>query len=179
VAKRYVRRVLALSKPPYLRWLAAFALIAGAFVWDVSKRATELAPFASTDIERGRSIVEADIEWKATPTGLFDTFVPEGAIAAVDIRRGDPITGSSVSIGTAVPVGWWTVPVDMPAAVVAGDKVRVLFAEGVGVDGIVVENAREDAFGILTQGLVAVSGDVADAVATAAASGTLIVLFQR
>ena len=171
--------MLALSKPPYLRWLVACALIAGAFAWDVSGRATELAPFASIDIERGHSIVGTDIEWKATPVGLFDAFVPEGATAAVDIRRGDPITGSSVSVGMAVPVGWWTVPVDMPASVVASDKVRLLLAEGVGVDGIVVENAREDDFGMQTQGLVAVPGDIADAVAVAAATGDLIVLFQR
>ena len=171
--------MLALSKPPYLQWVAAVALIAAAFAWDVSQRATELAPFASVDIERGRPILDADIEWKAAPVGLLDPFVPEGATAAVDIRHGDPISGSTVSIGAGVPTDWWTVPVDMPGSVAVGDRVRVLFAEGVGVDGIVAETPREDAFGLRTDGLVAVPGDVADAVAIAASTGTLIVLFQR
>lgn len=170
--------MLVLSKPPYLRWIAAVVLVAAAFAWDMSRRATELAPFAARAIDRGE-VIEADsIAWKPAPVGLFRSVqVPMGT-AVVRIGAGDPITEGMVSTGDHVPDGWWTVPMDVPPAVTPGSEVRVVLADGFGITGVVVEPSREDTFGVRTDGLVAVPGDAADIVAVASTAGQLVVLFE-
>ncbi len=175
---RYGRCVLVLSKPPYLRWIAAVVLIGAALVWDMSRRATELVPVAAHAISRGEVIEEESVLWKSAPVGLFESVeIPMGT-ALVTIGAGEPITGSMVSRGGHVPDGWWTVAMDVPPAVVPGSEVRVVLADGFGVTGVVVEPSREDTFGVRSPGLVAVPNDMADTVAIASAAGQLVVLFE-
>lgn len=170
--------MLVLSKPPYLRWVAAVLLVGAALGWDISRRATELTPFAARTINRGE-IIQADaITWKPAPVGLLRSgAVPMGA-ALITISAGEPITPDMIATGGNVPDGWWTVPMEIPPTVTKGSQVRVVLADGFGFTGVVVEPSRDDTFGVRSLGLVAVAGEVADAVAMAAATGQLVVLFE-
>lgn len=178
MATRYVRIVLVLSKPPYLRWAAAVFLIGAALVWDLSARSTEPAPFAAATIQRGTPIDADVIEWRQVPVGLLAPLDLESATASVQIARGDPITRGAISSTPPLPQGWWTIAMDLPQAALPGSGIRVVLADGAGVSGVVVEPSRDDSFGVRTPGLVAVPGEVSDAVALAAGSGQLVVLFE-
>jgi hypothetical protein len=170
--------VLVLSKPPYLRWAVAVLLIGAAVAWDLSSRATEPAPFASVMIPRGGSISPDTIEWRQVPVGLLHPVNLDEARAAVRIDSGDPITQGAVSSTPPVPEGWWTIAMDLPPAALPGSSVRIVLANGVGVTGVVVEPSGGDSFGVRTPGLVAVPGELSDAVGLAAGAGQLVVLFE-
>jgi hypothetical protein len=175
--------VLLLSKPPYLRWAGAAALVIAALAWDVSARATEPFPFAARTIQRGEPLDDSAIEWKSAPSGLLprpnlEGATAAGATAAVTIGRGEPISASALRFTAAVPAGWWTVALDLPPAVLSGTHVRIVLGGGEGVSGIVVEPSREDSFGLRSSGLVAVPSQAADAVGLAAGSGQIVILFE-
>ncbi len=170
--------MLLLSKPPYLRWAGAAALVIGALAWDVSARATEPFPFAAETILRGERLDEAAIEWRASPAGLLSLPDLEGAIAAVTILPGEPISASALRYTADVPPGWWTVALDLPPAVLPGTHVRIVLGGGEGVSGVVVEPSREDSFGLRSAGLVAVPPQAADAVGFAAGAGQIVILFE-
>ena len=176
--ERYVRAVLLLSKPPYLRWAGAAAIVLAALAWDVSARATQPFPFALRTIERGESLDASAIEWKTAPAGLLRLPNLQGATAAVTILRGEPIAASMLRFTAAVPAGWWTVALDLPPAVLPGTHVRIVLGGGEGVSGIVVEPSREDPFGLRSAGLVAVPSEAADAVGFAAGAGQIVILFE-
>ena len=170
--------MLAISKPPYLRWFLAIALVAAAVAWDLNRGATQPVPFAASAIERG-AVVDADqIEWRESPVGLLPKTSPEGATALVEIPAGDPITPSVVSTGFTVPDGWWTVPVDTPVTARPGSRALVILDDGSEVSGVVVEPSREDSFGITASGLVAVPNELAALVALASRAGRLTVLYE-
>jgi len=177
-AGRYVRFVLLLSKPPYLRWAGAAALVIAALAWDVSARATEPYPFAARSIHRGETLDADSVEWKAAPVGLLQIPDLDAATAAVNIQQGEPISISALRYTAAVPVGWWTVPIELPPAVLPGTHVRIVLGGGDGVSGIVVEPSREDSFGLRSAGLVAVPAHAADAVGLAAGEGNIVLLFE-
>jgi len=170
--------VLALSKPPYLRWAAAGAIVLIALIWDLSGRATQRVPFAAQPIESRAIITESAVEWESVPDGLFPVLAPVGATAAIALAPGDPISPSVLTSGVVVPSDWWTVPVATPAAAVPGVQVRLVLPDGQAVTGVVVEPSREDSFGIQSAGLVAVPPEVADSIGLAAAAGQLIVLYS-
>lgn len=170
--------MLLLSKPPYLRWAGAAALVIAAMAWDVSARATEPFPFAARTIQRGEQLEEDAIEWKSSPSGLLPQPDLQGATAAVTIGPGEPISASVLRFTASVPVGWWTVALDLPPAVLPGTRVRIVLGGGEGVSGIVVEPSQEDSFGLRSAGLVAVPAIAADAVGFAAGAGQIVILFE-
>lgn len=176
--QEYVRSVLLLSRPPYVRWAGAVVLVAAAFAWDVSARATEQVPFAARAIQRGEPIDTDSIEWRSAPIGLLPQPNLQSATAAVTINRGEPISPSALRFTAAVPVGWWTVAMDLPPTVLPGTGVRIVLGGGEGVSGIVVEPSREDSFGLRSAGLVAVPSQAADAVGLAAGAGQIVLLFE-
>lgn len=175
---RYVGEVLWLGRPPYLRWLAAVALIVAALVWDLSERATAPFPFAADDLERGQEITEADLKWQDMPVGAFAVPDLANAIPLVPIRAGDPIVASLVSRSPTLPPNSWAVPVQLPVGAHVGTVVKLVFADGSDVGGVVMQSAREDSFGFETTGLVAVADQAASTVALAAANGDLVVLLE-
>ncbi len=174
----YVRTVLALSKPPYLRWVFAVGLVGLAFAWDLTRQATELAPFAATRIDRGTVIETEQISWKPVPVGLLGSVAPEGATVLVDVEPGEPITASIIGSGVFAPEGWWTVPVEVPSATWPGANVRIVLDTGMTVAGVVVAPSSQDSFGIASAGLVAVPEVFAGEVALAAGAGRLTILYE-
>lgn len=170
--------MLLLSKPPYLRWAGAAALVIAALAWDISAQATESVPFAVRAIERGEQLDDSAIEWRSAPVGLLPMPNLEGATAAVTILAGEPIATSALRFTAAVPPGWWTVALDLPPAVLPGTRVRIVLGGAEGVSGVVVEPSREDSFGLRSAGLVAVPSEAADAVGFAAGAGQIVILFE-
>lgn len=170
--------MLWLGRPPYLRWIAAASLVLAALVWDVSKRATEPFPFAARNLTRGQLLTPEDVEWRSVPVDSLSLPDLAGASASTLIRAGDPIVPSLVTVAPPIPPDSWAVPVPLPLGAGAGMSVRLVFADGSATSGIVVQPATEDALGLISEGLVAVGGDVAHIVALASANGDLIVLIE-
>jgi hypothetical protein len=102
----------------------------------------------------------------------------EGATAAVAIESGDPIVPSLVSAVVLAPSNSWAVPVPLPVGAMPGTPVNLVFSDGTDTGGTVIQSATEDSLGFITDGLVAVDNDIANAVALAAANGELVVLIQ-
>lgn len=165
-----------LSRPPFLRWIAAGCLIAAAFVWDLSERSTEPFPFASLGVEAGTAIDESQIEWRSVPVGSISLPDLESLVALVDIEAGDPITRSVAGTPPTMPEGWWAVPMRLPANVIAGTEVRLVLVDGTSIDAVVSSQAVADEFGGESVGAVAVPEDVADLVAVASAADAVAVL---
>ena len=175
---RYGGGVLWLRRPPYLRWFAAAALVVAAIAWDLSERATEPFPFASVDLSRGQPITPEDVEWRQIPVGSLTLPSLIGVTAGTDIDSGDPIVPSLVSTASPLPADSWAVPVPLPIGAVRGTAVNLVFSDGTDVSGVIIQSPTEDSLGFTTDGLVAVQGVAANAVALAAANGDLVVLIQ-
>jgi hypothetical protein len=171
--------MLWLARPPYLRWFAAGAIVLAAVSWDLSKRQTEPYPFASATIASGEPLTDDTVEWRAVPVGVFAVPDLAGTSARVDIDAGTPITESVLSRIAPLPVGWWSVPVDIPVGTAPGLAVRVVLPDGRGIAGVVIQPAVRDAFGSLEPGVVGFPPEVADDVARLAAGGELVVLVER
>jgi len=89
--------MLWLSRPPYVRWFAAVAIVLAALAWDLSGRQTAQYPFAATDLGRGTALSDNAIVWRAAPNGVYPVPDLSDAAASVDIAEGDPITRSVLS----------------------------------------------------------------------------------
>lgn len=172
--------VLLLSRPPYLRWIAAVSIVIAAVGWDLSKRSTEPFPYAAIDIERGAVVTEDMVRWEEIGRGSipYASSLDHGIgmVAAIAIAAGDPITRSVVQPGSPIPADWWSVPVNLPAGVSVGSRVRLASTDGLSVNGIVSIEASSDQFGLTATGAVAVPEADASRVSVAAATDSLIVL---
>ncbi len=156
------------------------ALVAAAVGWDLSKRSTEPFPYAVVDIERGAVVTEDMVRWEAVGKGSIPHVSSRdhgiGMVASTAIAAGDPIIRSVVQPGSPIPANWWSVPVNLPAGVPVGSRVRLTSADGLSVDGIVSIAATSDQFGLTSPGAVAVpEGDVSH-VSIASATDSLIVV---
>ncbi len=176
--KRYGGVMHWLGRPPYLKWAAATMLVIAAFAWDASERATERFPFASTTIARGHLLNLDDIEWRDVSAGTMSLPDLTDVSAAVAIAAGDPIVASLLAPKSSLPRGSWAVPMALPLGTAPGMRVRLVFADGTSAEGTIIQPSEEDSLGLASDGLVAVDGVLADAVALAAANGDLVLLFE-
>ena len=168
--------MLWLARPPYLRWAAMVLVVVVALVVDLRDQRSELRPFASRDIARGAP-VDGAVEWRAVAADGWRAVEVAGTVAATDIRRGDPVTASSLSRASVPPEHWWSIELDLPKGAAAGRPARIVVADPpLSVDGIVGSVSDGGAFAATTSGLIAVPPDTADAVARAAAVGRARVL---
>ena len=170
--------MLWLSRPPYVRWFAAVAIVLAALAWDLSGRQTAQYPFAATDLGRGTALSDDTIVWKTAPTGVFPIPDLRNATASTAIAKGDPITRSVLGPSISIPEGWWSVPIALPKATVAGATIRVVLPNGEGVSGVVVQPATSDSFGSLESAAVAFPSGVAELVARVSSLGELVVLIE-
>ncbi|RPI20680.1 MAG: hypothetical protein EHM57_07605, partial [Actinobacteria bacterium] len=135
--------------------------------------------FAAADIAPGQAISDDLLEWRHVPLGLLVRPDLEAPVAKADIAAGDPVTAAMVSGDAMVPAGWWAVPIALPGGAVPGTAVRLVVAEPqLTVDGVVVASGERDLLSPADAGLVAVPGEVAPAVARAAAEGAVTVLVE-
>lgn len=155
-------------------------MIATAFLIEASPGPSASHPFLRFDIAAGSEISGTHLEWIEIDAGLLAApNSPIGAIAARDLVAGDPLLPTDLGGVPPVPVDWWTVAVPLDPAARPGDPARLVVADPfLVVDGIVTMPAGNDAYGYETNGLVAVPGDVAPAVAAAAAYGGVVTLLR-
>jgi len=147
-----------------------------AILWELSDRATEAVPFASTNITRGEAITDEHIEWRDIPIGRVKGADLTNASALTAIVKGDPLTASVAGGRPPIPDGWWSVPADLPPGAPAGSPVRLTLPDGSSVQGVISIAASTDQFGIAVPGTIAVPESLIDEVAAAAATGALLVL---
>ncbi len=175
---RYGERVLWLSRPPVLRWLAAGSIILAALAWDVAKNQSEPFPFAAVAISAGTVISDDLVDWKSVPEGSIPFPVLDGTTATADIDAGDPLTRSVVAQSPPLPTEWWSVPIEIPTGTPVGAGIRVVLPNGDAAMGIVTEPASSDGYGVPSPGTVGFPPQVADIVARLAATGNLVVLVE-
>lgn len=176
-ATRYIRSVFWLTRPPYLRWAAAAALIVAALMWDLRSSAEVLYPFTSRAVTAGARITETEVEWRRMPEGAMALPDLSDPIASRDLPAGEPILPSAVSATMVIPEGWWSVPVPLPTTAVPGTAVHLIDTiSELETDGIVVTAGSDDLLSFEQSGMVAVAPEAAAHVAIAAREGTLVVL---
>ena len=166
-----------MTRPPYLRWVVAAAIVIGALVWDLRGSAQVLYPFASGAIAAGTPITGSEVEWRSIPEGAMEMPDLDDPIASRDVAAGEPIVPSAVSGESMIPDEWWSVPIPLPGSAIPGTWVRLVGVEtAFEVDGIVVSVGGEDLLSFSDSGMVAVPPSFAAVVAIASRDGTLIVL---
>lgn len=170
--------MLWLSRPPYLRWIAAGAIVLAALVWDLSKRQSESFPFAATAILAGTAITEDLIEWRPLPEGSVPVPLLSGVSATADIDAGDPLIRSVLSQTAQLPEGWWSIPIDIPYGIPVGAAIRVVLPDGSAATGVVTQPASSDGFGVPSPGTVGFPAAVADTVAQLVSVGDVVILVE-
>ena len=165
-----------LQRPPYLRWAAALALVAGALAWDLRPPSVEPRPFLTADVAAGDPVPADAVEWRDVPTGLFPAADLTRPVAAVDLTAGTPLVGAVLRSPVAAPAGWWEVPVAVGAHAAAGDEVLLVVVDPpTTVLGLVVTAQRGDPYSLdYVPAAVAVPAESAPLVAAASAGGTLV-----
>jgi hypothetical protein len=168
-----------LTRPPYLRWAAATAVVVCAFAWDLHQRAEAPFPFAAAEIRAGTTLSDDLVEWRALPVGLMAMPDLSNPVAARDIPAGEPIVESSLADGMLVPEGWWSVALPLPSTAAPGSRVRLISVDTpLDVEGVVVAGGSDDLFTVSELGSVAVPPEAAADVAVASATGALVALLE-
>ena len=139
----------------------------------------EAHPFAATDLSAGTGIGPRDVDWHEIRPGLLPKPALEGAFATRDIRRGEPIVPSALTVTRPIPEGWWAIEMRLPSGTGAGSRARVVIDNPrFATSAVIVSVADGGAFDASVSGLVAVPAEHADEVARAAARGDAVLLVE-
>ena len=172
-----------LRRPPYLRYLAAVLILAGAAWLEFRQPALVLHPFATEPVPVGVNIEEGPSEWREVPADLLPPVSSHG-VTRRRVPEGHPFLPADLDSATRhVPEGWWALEVRLTERAQVGQQLQLVVMTSAGasaVPGIVLEGSDRGSgldFGE-SLGLVAVPGEEAVSVAIAAAEGRLAVLIQ-
>lgn len=174
----YLGIMLWLQNPPWARWAIAL-LITFVAVWaEFRPDQSRDHPFATERIAAGEALGPHNTESRSVPANLL-TPVADGGFATRAFDPGEPITDGGVSTRPiAAPEGWWSVEVDLPAgADLGGEAQLVLLDGGLVVPGRVTAIAGDDPLST-GAGSVAIPPGMTAAVASAVASGRVVVLVK-
>jgi hypothetical protein len=154
-----------LTRPPYWRWFAAAAVIAGAAYVDLTDPPGESYPFVAEPADMGESVA---IEWRQVPRGVLPPHADVSGVARQHLEAGTPLAAGLLESASAVPGDWWAVSVELPITATAGGDVMITTrAPDLQVVGIVVAPSTSSGFGSVTPGLVAFPPDRAATIANA------------
>jgi hypothetical protein len=168
-----------MRRPPYARWLVAVGLVAIAAFVDLVGPPTHAHPYVVAAIASGASVATSDLEWRDVPAGVLPPVDLSGSVATRDLEPGTPLLPGDLAERSAIPAGWWVVPLPIPGDPVPGTAIRVVLTEtSTTVDGIVVAAGTEDLFSSQPTGLAAVPAGSAAAVAAAAVNQQVVVLLS-
>lgn len=168
-----------LTRPPILRYLAAFLLVSFGLFLEVRPQPMDRHPFAAAALPPGATITEHDVEFRDVAAGLLPP-ISLPAVARVGIEAGDPLTTTLLArSGQVAPDGWWSLEISVPDLAVPGMDVLLVSPGSPGVIGVVVSVRPGDDFGGGPMGLVAIPPESAEAVATAFAENRLVPLLGR
>ena len=151
-------------------------LVVGALAWDLHGSATMAYPVASHAVSAGSAISNDDVRWVRLPERALPPPRLDGAVAAIDIELGDPISPSVIAPEVALPEGWWAVPMEVGIGATPGDTVLLVITDPpMTIPGLVIQPQAGDRLALdYRPALVAVPGEVAALVAAAERSGLLV-----
>jgi len=165
-----------LTRPPFLRWFAAAAVIAGAAYMDLTGPPGESYPFVAEPADTGQSVA---VEWRRVPRGVLPPHADVSGVARQHLKAGTPLVAGLLEAAPVVPGNWWAVSVELPITATAGDDVMITTrAPDLQVVGIVVAPSTSTGFGSATPGLVAFPPDRAAAIANAIAEQRATILVR-
>lgn len=145
-----------LSRPPYLRWGLAAALVALGLWIELAPDPGTLHPFARETLPAGSLVTDDLVEMRPVPDGLLDpVYLP--ARTRVDVPAGGPLVAHALGGDHSVPDGWWSLTLPVPPDGSAGSPLRLVVDDGTSVtvfDGILVSSSPGEYGG--TDGVVAV-----------------------
>jgi hypothetical protein len=100
----------------------------------------------------------------------------EGAVIAVDLAAGEPITGAVLAPPASIPDSWWAVSLDVGTHALPGEGVLLMVVDPPAtIAGIVVASQRGSRVSLdYRPALVAVPAAAAPMVVAAAESGLLV-----
>lgn len=114
-------------RPPYLRWGAGALLIAWALVGEFRAAPTVSYPFAAAPLPAGGAITDEVVDWRPVPAGLLPVTDLADRVTARAVGAGDPLVPSLlVARQSAVPDGWWALPMGLPGRALPGDRVQLV-----------------------------------------------------
>ena len=169
-----------MSRPPYLRRAAAFAVLVAAVVIEFRPVTTERLPIAAIDLPAGSTVTEADVEWFAVQGGIDTIQLP--SVLSRSVAAGSPISPADVdATSIEVPADWLEIELDVPSTTQRGAAVvAVMSPSTLDRPAIGVVTQPPDAAGFDTPtAMVAFAPSEAVAVAHAVAHGTVTVLLGR
>ena len=160
------------GRPPYLRWIAAAVLVAGAALIEFWPTDEAAYPFTSTAGEAGEPL---RVEWRMLPAGAYPRVSLDGKVPGHAMPAGEPIAASDLQVPIDIPNGWWALALEVPFPLHPGAATRLVLGEGGDVPGIVIASEEDNSF-VAPTALIAVPGEHASAVATAASARQVVVL---
>jgi len=170
-----------MSRPPYLRRIAAVAVVLVAMAIEFRPVTTERVPIATADLPAGATVTAADVEWADVPKGAIEPAALPATLSRM-VPVGAPISAADIGSGTVdVPTGWLQIALEVPAATQKGGTVVAVMSPSRldrPATGVVTQAPEAAGFDSLTA-LVAFSPSDAVAVAHAVAEGTVTVLLGR
>lgn len=170
-------------RPPYLRYVAAGLLVLTAIAVDLRPRPTTLHAFAATDLAAGQTVSEADLEWRAIPSGVLPPSGVEGR-ASHDLVAGEHLgPGTVTTAAVQIPDGWWSFEAPIPTDAVVGQSLQLIVSPSPQapaapvVPAVVVRAATPGStLSAGSPGIVAAPADTVAIAAVAASENRLTVL---
>jgi hypothetical protein len=170
-----------MSRPPYLRRIAAVLAVLVAVAIEFRPTTTDRLAIATTDLVVGSTVTEADVEWVEVSKGAIEPAVLPATVSRT-VPAGAPISAADVDSGSVeVPADWLQIELEVPAATQHGATVVAVLSPAPfdrPATGVVTRAPEATGFDGLTA-LVAFDPADAVAVAQAVAEGTVTVLLGR
>ena len=160
------------GRPPYLRWMAAAALVVGAALVEFWPTDQAAYPFTSVPVEAGEA---PRVEWRLLPAGAFPRVSLEGMVASHAMTAGEPLAASDLRGPIAVPDGWWALALEVPIPLRTRHRHPPRPRRRRGRARCRSRRRTGDSFGTPTA-LIAVPGEDVAAVAAAASARQVVVL---
>jgi hypothetical protein len=170
-----------MSRPPYLRRIAAVLVVLVAVAIEFRPTTTQRLAIATTDLVAGTTVTEADVAWVDVSKGAIEPAVLPAIVSRM-VPAGAPISDADVDSGSVeVPADWLQIELEVPAATQNGATVVAVMSPALldrPATGLVTRVPEATGFDGLTA-LVAFDPTDAVAVAHAVAEGTVTVLLGR
>jgi hypothetical protein len=170
-----------MSRPPYLRRIAAVAVVVVAVAIEFRPVTTERLPIAATDLPAGATVTDADVAWLDVSKGPIEP-VDLPVVLSRGVPAGAPISAADVNASSVeIPADWLQIELEVPAATQIGATVVAVMSTSSHdrpATGVVTRTPTATGFDALTA-MIAFDPSDAVAVAHAMAEGTVTVLLGR
>lgn len=169
-----------MTRPPYLRRLAAAAVFVMAIAIEFRPITTDRMPVALADLPAGTEVTDSDVRWFDVQPGLEPVRLP--AVLTDDVASGETISVSDLETAPVpTPDDWLRIELPVPDATSNGNRIVVVLppeVTGRPLSGVVVTPPSPSDFDGPTA-LVAFSPGDAVLVARGLGAGQVTALLGR